>query len=145
MSVGKKLMGGLVIAMSLSGYSYAHGSCDDTALHENMEDLKTELKSLSFEVKKGNYDAADAHVATALSILQDARDETPYLFEEKGLSGDELAQRTSDYQSVIDDTIEVFKALDTALEAKDAGQIKSTLKEVGKMRKKGHRAFKAEC
>lgn len=139
----KVLLGGVMLAFSAA--SFAHGHCDDTALHEDMKTLKTELKSLSFDVKKENFSSADKRVENVIMVLREAREETPYLFEEKGLSGDELAKRKADYQSVIDDTIAAFKGLESALEAEDASKAKAMLGEIGKLRKKGHRAFKTEC
>lgn len=139
----KVLIGGVLLSMSAT--SFASGECESTSLHEGMESLKTEMKSLSFDIKKGEFEQADERVDTVLQLLHEAREETPYLFKEKGLQGDELAQRQADYQSVMDDTIETFEALSVALEKGDSSQVKSMLKEVGDLRKKGHRAFKADC
>lgn len=138
----KLLIGGALISMSVS--SFAHADCK-TDLHEDMETLKTEMKSLAFEVKKDNFEAADGHIDKIIAVLREAREETPYLFKEKELAGDELAKRQADYQSVMDDTITAFEALDKAVMAKDADAAKSALGEVGNLRKKGHRAFKADC
>ncbi|MBM6550282.1 cytochrome b562 [Marinomonas ostreistagni] len=139
----KVLVGGLL--MSVASVSMAHADCGSNDLHEDMENLKTEMKSLSFNIKRGDYEQAEERVDAVLEILSDARDETPYLFEEKGLEGQELEHRQADYQSVIDDTIAAFESLDEALEAEDDTQVKALLKEVGDLRKKGHRAFKADC
>ena len=51
----------------------------------------------------------------------------------------------ADYQSVMDDTITAFVALDKAVSDKDASSAKMALGEIGNLRKKGHRAFKADC
>lgn len=139
----KMILGGVLLTASMG--AFAHGHCGDTALHEDMETLKTEMKSLAFEVKKEKFEAADARIDTIIAALRDAREETPYLFKEKELAGEELAARQADYQSVIDDTITAFEALDAAVMAKDAGAARTALGEVGNLRKKGHRAFKADC
>lgn len=139
----KVLVSGLLL--SVSGLTFANQSCDDTALHEDMSMLKTEMKSLAFDVKKENFTSADERIDTIISVLKEAREETPYLFEEKGLSGDKLAARQADYQSVIDDAIAAFMALDGALEAEDSSKAKTMLGEIGNLRKKGHRAFKSDC
>lgn len=138
----KVVLSGALVIFSMS--SFAHADCK-TELHEDMETLKTEMKSLAFEVKKEDFAAADARIDTIIATLRDAREETPYMFKEKQLAGEELAQRKADYQSVIDDTISAFEALDKAVIAKDAGAAKTALGEVGNLRKKGHRAFKSEC
>lgn len=139
----KMLVSGVLLSMSFS--SFAHANCSHTALHEDMETLKTEMKSLAFEVKKEDFLAADARIDKIIAVLRDAREESPYLFKEKALAGEELSARQADYQSVIDDTITAFEALDAAVIAKDAGAAKTALGEVGNLRKKGHRAFKADC
>lgn len=139
----KYLVGGVLV--TFASLSMAHGDCESTDLHEHMESLKTEMKSLSFNIKRGDYEKAEERVDTVLDILEDARDETPYLFKEKGLEGDELEHRQADFQSVIDDTIQAFESLEDALEEEDEAQVKAMLKEVGDLRKKGHRAFKADC
>ncbi|MCO4786784.1 cytochrome b562 [Marinomonas atlantica] len=139
----KALLGGLI--MSVGAVSFSYADCDGTALHDNMGSLKTEMKSLAFDVKKENFASADQRIDTIIAVLKEAREETPYLFVEKGLSGDKLAARKADYQSVIDETITAFMALDGALEAKDSSKAKTMLGEIGKLRKKGHRAFKTDC
>ena len=133
------------VLMTASFSSLAHASCDDTALHEQMETIKTEMKSLAFEVKKEDYAAADVRIDKIIAELKDARNEKPYLFTEEGLSGDELAKRQADYQSVIDDTVTAFMALDKAVSDENADSAKTALGEIGNLRKKGHRAFKADC
>ena len=139
----KVALTGLLMTMSVS--SFAHANCKASPLHEDMDTLKTEMKSLAFEVKKEDYASADARIDRIIAVLKDAREEKPYLFTEKVLEGAELNQRMADYQSVMDDTITAFVALDKAVADKDASSAKMALGEIGNLRKKGHRAFKADC
>lgn len=141
----KNAVSGAVLAMSISGSAMAHGHCDATALHEDMENLRTELKSLSFDLRSEDGSAAAGRVDSILAILKDAREETPFLFTQEGYEGAELESKMADYQSVMDDTIKVFMSVDDAIEAEDFGQAGSLLREAGNMRKKGHSAFKADC
>lgn len=141
----KKAIGGVVLAMGVSGYASAHGHCGETALHQDMEDLRTELKSLSFDLRSEDGEAAAGRLDSIISILKDAREETPFLFTQENYQGSELTSKMSDYQSLMDDTIQVFMSVDLAVDAEDFGQAASLLREAGNMRKKGHSAFKADC
>ena len=82
--IGSKIVIGSAL-LSLSMASFAHEHCGDSALHEDMETLKTEMKSLAFEVKKEDFAAADARIDTIIATLREAREETPYMFKEKAL------------------------------------------------------------
>lgn len=124
---------------------FAQSSCESTDLYQYMEDLKTELKSFSFEVKKGDLTSAGARIDSMLSLLEKSRTEQPFLFQEKGLQGDELALRQSQYQKGIDRVIGQFKKIDLAIKANKPGEVKALMSEVGKSRKKGHRAFNGDC
>ena len=124
---------------------FAQSSCDSTDLYQYMEDLKTELKSFSFEVKKGDLNSAGARIDSMLSLLEKSRTEQPFLFQEKGLQGDELALRQSQYQKGIDRVIGQFNKIDLAIKANKPGEVKALMSEVGKSRKKGHRAFNGDC
>lgn len=143
----KALLTTSVIAVSLSVpvYAHGHGDCDATKLHHYMEDMKTDLKSLAFEIRSGNTDNSLTRIDSILQNLTLSRKETPYLFIEKELSGDELTQHTADYQKVIDDTSDVFEKLKIAVTENDQDAVKSLVKEVGKLRKIGHRTFQYEC
>ena len=142
----KKTIGCLVTAVGLSMFTtgaYAH--CGETALAGNMNDLKTDLKSLSFDLRSDDAAAAGERVDDIIAVLREARGQTPYLFKEKGLKGDELEKRLTQFQSVIDETIDVFVAVDAAIAEGNMSEAKTLLREAGNMRKKGHRSFKADC
>ncbi len=141
----KKALGGAILAMGLSGYAAAHGHCGETALHEDMENLKTELKSLSFDLRGKDAAAASERVDVIISLLKNSREETPFKFTKEGLTGEALATEMAEYQSLMDETIEVFVSVDKAIDANDMGEAGSLLREVGNLRKKGHSAFKASC
>lgn len=125
--------------------AFAQGSCKDTDLYKYMEDLKTELKSFSFEVKTGNLDAATLRVSVMLDLLSKSRAEQPFLFIEKGLEGDELSLRQSQYEKGIDRLVGQFEKIDDAIQENDVEKVKGLLSVVGKSRKKGHRAFNGDC
>ena len=129
----------------ISTTAFAQGSCEETNLYQYMEDLKTELKSFSFEVKKGDLAQAGTRIDLMKSLLSQSRDEEPFLFREKGLEGEELTLRQSQYQKGIDRLIGQFEKIESAIEKNDAAQVKVLLSDVGKSRKKGHRAFNGDC
>ncbi|WP_240009696.1 cytochrome b562 [Marinomonas algicola] len=143
----KALLAASAIAVSLSApvYGHGHGDCHDTKLHNYMEDMKTDLKSLSFEIRSGNTENALTRIDSIRQNLTLSRSETPYLLKEKTLSAEELSQRMADYQKVIDDTSSVFNKLKVAVSENDQDSVKSLVKEVGKLRKIGHRTFQFEC
>jgi len=134
-----------MLTASLSVPVFAHTDCDATKLHDYMEDMKTDLKSLSFEMRSGNTENSLTRIDSIQNYLTLSRDEVPYLFNHKELSGDELAKRTADYQNAIDKTSDVFVELKVAVTENDQTKIKSLIKEVGKLRKLGHRTFQYEC
>lgn len=135
----------MVAAFNAPVYAHGHGQCESTKLHEYMEDMKTDLKSLSFEIRTGKTQNALIRIDSIQKNLTLSRSETPYLFLEKELSGEELAKRTSDYQNAIDKTSDVFSQLKVAITNSDQDQVKELVKEVGKLRKIGHRTFQIEC
>ncbi|MGB0941066.1 MAG: cytochrome b562 [Marinomonas sp.] len=129
----------------ISTSAFAQGSCEETDLYRYMDDLKTELKSFSFEVKTGNLSAASSRLDVMLDLLGKSRAEEPFLFREKGLEGDELALRQSQYEKGIDRLIGQMKRIETAIAQNDTAAVKGLLSDVGKSRKKGHRAFNGDC
>lgn len=133
------------ITLVTSTTALAHGSCDSTALHNYMEDMKTDLKSLSFDLRMNNVTEALARIDSISENLRLSRDEQPYIFQEKNLEGEELAERTRDFQESIDTMMEAFAKLKTAVIDQDSKQIKLIMGEVGRQKKRSHRAFQAEC
>ena len=129
----------------ISASAFAQGSCENTDLYGYMDDLKTELKSFSFEVKTGDLTMAATRIDVMLDLLNKSRDEEPFLFREKELKGDKLAFRQSQYQQGIDRLIENFKEIDLAIQNNKTGELKELMSQVGKSRKKGHRAFNGDC
>jgi len=129
----------------ISTTAFAQGSCESTDLYQYMDDLKTELKSFSFEVKTGNLTSAATRVDVMLELLNKSREEEPFLFREKDLAGEELALRQSQYQQGIDRLIGNIKKIETAIQDNNKAELKGLLSEVGKSRKKGHRAFNGDC
>lgn len=135
----------LIVGILGSANLFAAESCHETALHGQMKDIGSELRSLSSEVKKGDFSMVSSRVATINGVLEQSKQETPFLFVEMNLAGDELAQKQAKYEEAIESLIVVFQNLDAAAQTGDASQVKSAFAEVGKARKMGHRAFKAEC
>lgn len=129
----------------ISATAFAQGSCESTDLYQYMDDLKTELKSFSFEVKTGDLTMAVTRVDVMLGLLKKSRAEEPFLFREKGLEGDKLAFRQSQYQQGIDRLIGKFEKIETAIQDNNTDELKSLMSQVGKSRKKGHRAFNGDC
>ncbi|MFT2112411.1 cytochrome b562 [Marinomonas sp. 2405UD68-3] len=134
-----------ILTASLSVPVFAHTDCDATKLHDYMEDMKTDLKSLSFEIRTGNTENALTRIDSIQNYLMLSRDEMPYLFNHKELLDDELTKRKADYQNAIDKTSDVFAELKVAITDGDQAKIKSLIKKVGKLRKVGHRTFQYEC
>ena len=104
----------------ISTSAFAQGSCEETDLYRYMDDLKTEFKSFSFEVKTGNLSAASSRLDVMLDLLGKSRAEEPFLFREKGLEGDELALRQSQYEKGIDRLIGQMKRIETEIAQNDA-------------------------
>ncbi len=134
-----------MLTASISFPVFAHNDCNATKLHDYMDEMKTDLKSLSFEIRSGNTENAITRIDSIQKYLSLSRDEMPYLFKHKELAGDELDKRSADYQSAIDKTSDVFEQLKVAVNNNDQATIKSLTKEVGKLRKLGHRTFQYEC
>jgi soluble cytochrome b562 len=139
----KKTIIGLCI--SLSTISYASAQCNETELYGHMDNIKTEMKSLSFDLKSNNMASAVKRIDLIHAEFVASRDEVPYLFKEKGVTGDELAKRQASYQETMDKMIVVFDNLKVAAAENDMGSIQSLMKEVGSLRKVGHRNYKADC
>jgi len=129
----------------ISTTAFAQGSCESTDLYQYMDDLKTELKSFSFEVKTGDLAKAATRVDVMIELLKKSREEEPFLFTEKELKGEELAFRQSQYQQGIDRLIGKFEEIETAIQSNNKAELKGLLSKVGKSRKKGHRAFNGDC
>ncbi len=141
----KRLFIGALATLAFSTNVLAHGACEGRPLHHDMENIKTELKGMASSLKSGDNEQAAKNVEQVIALFKDARSQTPYLFVEKKLSGDALAKETAEYQSVIDDTIQVFSSLETALENNDSAKIKTLMGEIGKQKHIGHSTFKADC
>lgn len=141
----KRLFIGALATFALSGNVLAHGACEGRPLHDDMVGIQKELKAMSASFKSGDNDQAAKNVEQVIVLFKNARSQTPYLFVEKKLTGDELAKETAQYQSVMDDTIEVFSALETALRNNDSDQIKALMGQIGKQKHIGHSTFKTDC
>ncbi|WP_133012905.1 cytochrome b562 [Marinomonas flavescens] len=141
----KRLFIGALATLALSTNVFAHGVCEVSPLHHDMENIKTQLKGMASNLKAGDSAEATKNVEQVIALFKDARTQTPYLFTEKKLAGDELAKETAKYQSVIDDTINVFSSLEMALKNNDSDKVKTLLGQIGKQRQIGHSTFKADC
>ena len=124
---------------------FAADYCDQTQLYRYMDDIKVELKSFALEVKKQKYSIAKGRIQKIIKLLEKSKDETPFLFSERQIEGQELEQKLSQYQRSLSDTIAIFNKLDLALQNESANEIKKLMGEVGKARKLGHRHFKSKC
>ncbi|WP_111637138.1 cytochrome b562 [Marinomonas shanghaiensis] len=141
----KGLLAATIVSMSCSSVLFANPSCDETALHGYMENIKNEMQAMSSDVKSGDNDAAAQRVTTLISYFEKSRGETPYKFTAENLQGDALAQQQDKFTKVVDDTIVILKNLEGALQADNEADVKKWLGEVGGQRKIGHGAFKANC
>ena len=141
----KGLLTAAIISISCSSAMFAHGACDDTALHGYMEDIKDEMRSMSSDVKSGDNESAAKRVNTLVTYFERARNETPYKFTDENLQGNQLKEQKAEYTKVVDDTIVVLKDLEMALKSGDSSKVKELLGAMGNQRKTGHSAFKANC
>ncbi|MGO3455849.1 MAG: cytochrome b562 [Marinomonadaceae bacterium] len=141
----KRLFIGALATLALSTNILAHGHCEATPLHKNMEKIKTELRGVASNIKSGNNQKAEEQAGVVIVLLKEARTEMPHMFVSKKLAGDELAQEEENYQSAIDDTIDLFTSLEMALENDDTEVVKGLMEEIGKQRHDGHVAFKEDC
>ncbi|REG85736.1 cytochrome b562 [Marinomonas pollencensis] len=141
----KRLFIGALATFAISTNVMAHGACEARPLHDDMVGIQKKLKAMSGSLKSGDNEQAAINVEQVITLFKNAREQTPYLFVEKKLSGDELAKEMAEYQSVIDDTIVVFTSLETALENNDSAKIKSLMGQIGKQKHIGHSNFKADC
>ncbi|SBS33831.1 hypothetical protein MSP8887_03138 [Marinomonas spartinae] len=131
--------------LAFTGSSLAQAGCDGSPLPDYMHHIKDELRAVSSDIKSGDNQAAAEGVSKIITLFKKSREETPYLFKEENLQGAELAKKEKAYQGVVDDTIGVFKSLETALKANDMAQVKTLLGKVGQQRKIGHSSFKTSC
>lgn len=127
----------------MSATVFAHASCDGTALHEDMEHIAKEMKSMSSAIKSGDNQEAVQYVDSIIAAFKEAREETPYKFTEEKLEGSELEKEKMAFQGVVDDIINVFMELESALKANDPDKIKSLMGQIGKERKIGHSNYKS--
>jgi len=134
-----------LLAFLGSANLFAIEYCDQSELYSHMKDIGSELKSLSFEIKRGKLDKVEGRVATINQLLEKSKQETPFLFSEKELEGDELMQKQAQYQKGISDLIVIFQKLDEVAKRGDVAQVKTVFSDISKSRKIGHRAFKAQC
>ena len=130
----------LLLATS-SVWSFAQ--CEDTKLGRYMDDIKVELKSLSFEVKKERYQAAATRIEKIQSLLTQSANEEPYLLQD--LEGDDRHSKQAEYDKAMQRLIETFQRLNEAVATEDQSAIKENLREISKLRKIGHRAFQVDC
>ncbi|BFM48321.1 cytochrome b562 [Marinomonas sp. THO17] len=141
----KSLLAGALFTVLFSSATYAHGSCDDTALHGYMQDIKNDLRGLSSEVKAGDNQAASQYLEGLISAFEKSRDVRPHQFEMEGLKGQALHDASQEYVALIDETLKTLDDLGAALAANDTSSIRQLLGEMGQHRKTGHRAFKGSC
>lgn len=136
----------LVLFFGLSAsLLHAHGECSGTDLHGYMEDIKTELKSLSFEVKKERFDEASIRVQKIRKLVSMSAEEQPFLFREESLQGQELEEMQGKYNQAMTELANTFAQIDEALAEKDSAKAADYLRDVGKLRKLGHRTFQGDC
>ncbi|MBU2024988.1 MAG: hypothetical protein KKA29_22075 [Gammaproteobacteria bacterium] len=141
----KGLLTAVIISISCSSALFASESCDDTALHGYMENIKDEMRSMSSDVKSGDNESAAKRANTLITYFEKARTETPFKFTAENLQGDQLKEQKAEYTKVVDDTIVVLKNLETALQSGDSSKVKELLGAMGSQRKTGHSSFKANC
>lgn len=150
MLMKKGLLAATILSITCSTAAFAHEhtqneACGATTLHGYMEDIKNEMRTMSSDIKSGDNDAAAARVSILISHFEKSRNETPYQIKMEKLEGAALAEKMSNYKMVVDDTIEVLKNLEMALQSDDLGEVKKWLGEIGVQRQQGHQAFKANC
>lgn len=119
--------------------------CDQTQLYSYMNDIKTELKSLAFDIKKEKYAAAQQRSDKVIELLTLSQQEVPFLFLEQELSGETLKSKIATYKQATTKTIELFTQLSLAIKQQNNAEIKPILAKISQARKNGHRQFKAKC
>lgn len=134
-----------LLALFFSQQLLAADYCDQTQLYQYMDEIKTELKSMAFEVKKQKYAVVNQRIERIVELLDKSKQETPFLFTNRGLSGELLAKKQQQYQDALSDTIGLFAQLKNAVEKQSGSDIKQIMQKIGKARKLGHRQFKAKC
>ncbi|TYL47889.1 cytochrome b562 [Marinomonas sp. IMCC 4694] len=143
----KGFLAATIISLSCSSalLAHEHHECGQTPLHGYMVDIKTEMRAMSSAVKEGDNETASNHVESIIQYFEKSRNEMPYLFKEQGLKGSQLANNTSQYQKIIDDTIHVLKNLDMALSSGNSSDVGKWLGALGNQRNQGHGSFKSNC
>ncbi|TBR42203.1 hypothetical protein CBF23_007930 [Marinomonas agarivorans] len=133
------------LAIFVSSQLFAADHCDQTQLYSYMTGIKTELKSLTFEVKTERFTEAQSRVDKIITLLNRSAKETPFLFLEHSLQGEQLQKKQMAYKGAINKTIDLFTELNLAIKTQDIDKIKPIMAKIGQARKSGHRQFKARC
>ncbi|KMT65052.1 cytochrome b562 [Catenovulum maritimum] len=131
----------LTLAMVPTSYA-ASAKCGETPLAEIMGDMKKTMKSLKPALAKGQADEIAQLAGKLESLAEKSIDYIPLkISETKQLNPKQKAQFTK-YQEGMKKLASVAKELASA---KDDKTRKDLAKQIGKINKQGHRAFKMKC
>jgi hypothetical protein len=143
--MNKKILITTIATLAFSSGLFANEACNETTLHGHMENIKDEMWAMSSDIKSGDNESASGHLDALISLFEKARTETPYKLKTENLDDSELEVQKTEFTAAIDETIEIFKNLDIALQSGDTAEIRKWIGAAGNQRKLGHRAFKADC
>lgn len=139
----KKLLLCTLLAFStISSAFAAHPQCGETELANIMGDMKDSMKAIKGAVKANDTDKVSVLAKELLSTVQKADQYVPLNITDKKELNAAEQQEYQDYQQGIE---LLEKAVNELAVATTPDQQKEALGKIGKVAKKGHKAFKMDC
>lgn len=117
--------------------------CEDTALGETMEEMKTSFKSLRGAAKSGDWDNIAPARAKLSELASTAADEQPLKLND--IAEAERPQMLEDYRAGISELQELLDQLAAAEQSRDLDGMRELVAQLGQHSKDSHKRFKKDC
>ncbi|MDN3653488.1 cytochrome b562 [Thalassotalea ponticola] len=136
------LVASLLTATTMSSAFAAHPMCGETELAAVMNDMKDNMKTIKQSFKAGNTAQVKQAAEELLSNIGKTDSLVPLSISDDNQLTAEQKRKFEQYQRGMA-TLE--QATTELINANDSDAIKQALANIGKVAKKGHKAFKLDC
>ncbi len=137
----KKTLAIMALGLGIGSFSFAADTCRDTELYANMEDMRSAMRNLSFELRASNFESAAEH-AQALLVSSELSAEHPP-FRTQQLNEDEQQAFVENYQQSMDRLLELIADLQASIAEEDGRAAGQVMAAIDNHSRSSHRQFKA--
>lgn len=131
----------LALSLGISSPSLAADSCRDTDLYHEMENMRTAMRSLNFELRANNLAAAAEHAEQLRSSSQASSERQP--FRTGQLATEQQGDFVDNYTQSMQRLLELIGQLQANIDAEDSRAAAQSLAAIDNHSRNSHRQFKA--